>query len=104
MPVGPQDVDVRLADHGALWKEHGVDLNEVISILVLDERSSLPTWSPVRLCDWAPVIRPRPLVAKRLNVNPIHAHLKDLYTYSVRGSCEFVLKVSSVNVLTACTQ
>lgn len=90
LPVGAQDIVVRMSDHRTQWKKHSVDPTDILMVLVIDEQSSLPTWSPVRLCDCAVVIRPRPLVVKRECVEPTHIYLKDLYENAFRGLCECI--------------
>lgn len=89
LPVQPKDILIRMAQHRAKWAENNVGPTEVLMVLVLDELRSIPTWSPVRLCDWVALVRTRPLIVRREDVEPTHAQMKNLYQYAYQGSCEY---------------
>lgn len=94
--MGPHDILIRMRDHSKQWAEHDVDLTEVLMVLVVDNEvgHGLPIWSPVRLCDWASLVRPRPLIAKREDVHPTYVALKELYRHAYEGSCELFVCLS----------
>lgn len=91
LPVRPQDEVIRMANHRTKWAQHGVDIADVVMVLVLNASSSMPVWSPIRLRDWAASVQSQPLVVSRAEIDVPHAIMGNFYQYACQGPCEYVL-------------
>lgn len=80
-----------MANHRVKWAQNGIDMIQVLMVLTLCDATSMPVWSPVRLCDWVALVRSEPLVVRRVETEVSHAVMRGYYKYASQGSCECTL-------------